>query len=110
MLIVRQNVEAQQSELNRIDEMRSKYTIRAPFSGYVTRVLVEQGSWVSRGSDTIEIIQLDPIEMRINVPQEYLVNLNQTTSDREKLSDIKVQVERFWRRPMSWLCRWCCGP
>lgn len=92
VLILRQNVEAQQSELNRIDEMRSKYTIRAPFSGYVTRVLVEQGSWVSRGSDTVEVIQLDPIEMRINVPQEYLANLQQSTSNREQLPEVTVQV------------------
>ena len=65
----------------------------APFSGYVTRVLVEQGSWVSRGSDTIEIIQLDPIELRINVPQEYLANLQQSNSNRDQDSEVKVQVD-----------------
>lgn len=93
LLIARQIVESQQSELNRIDDLRSKYTIRAPFSGYVTRILVEQGSWVSRGSETIELIQLDPIELRINVPQEYLANLQHSVSNREQAPEVTVQVD-----------------
>ncbi len=80
LLIARKNVAAREAELRRLTDLRNKYTITAPFSGFVTRVLVERGNWVTRGTPVVEMVQLDPIEMRVNVPQEYLANLQQTVA------------------------------
>jgi RND family efflux transporter MFP subunit len=68
----RAQVEAQQAEIRRLREMRDKYTIRAPFAGHVTSKRTELGQWVSRGEEVLEIAQLDPIELIINVPQSYI--------------------------------------
>jgi RND family efflux transporter MFP subunit len=76
--IVEQRVKAQEAELRRLADLKSKYTIRAPFPGFVTRKTAERGDWVTRGMQVAEVVQLDPIELRINVPQEYVGKLQQS--------------------------------
>ena len=73
----RSRVEAQEAELRRLQEMKSKYTIRAPFSGYITEKHTELGQWVSRGETVMELIQLDPIELVVPVPQMYITALQE---------------------------------
>jgi len=75
LLIAQNRVKAQEAELARLADMRTKYTLRAPFPGSVTRKLIEKGDWITRGAPAIEIIQLNPIELRINVSQRYLAPL-----------------------------------
>ncbi len=74
----RSSVEAQQAEIRRLQELRDKYTIRAPFAGYVTSKRTELGQWVSQGEDVMEIVQLDPIELVINVPQAFIEQVQES--------------------------------
>ncbi len=60
------------AEVRRLAEMRENYTIRTPFEGFVIRKMTEVGQWVAAGDPVFEIIQLDPIELVINVPQDYI--------------------------------------
>ena len=78
LLIATRNLERQTAELKRTEDLLSRYTVLAPFEGYVTRKMVERGNWVTKGTPLVEIIQLDPIELRIEVPQEYSVGLQQS--------------------------------
>ncbi|MDG1807443.1 MAG: efflux RND transporter periplasmic adaptor subunit [Pirellulaceae bacterium] len=78
LLIATRNLERQKAELKRTEDLLSRYTVLAPFEGYVTRKMVERGNWVTKGTPLVEIIQLDPIELRIEVPQEYSVSLQQS--------------------------------
>lgn len=71
-------VDASRQELARLNDLKAKYTIRAPFEGFVTEKLTEVGEWVTKGQPIIEVIQIDPIEMVINVPQLYLSRLQQS--------------------------------
>ena len=75
LLIASRNLERQKAELKRTEDLLSRYTVTAPFDGYVTRKMVERGAWVTKGTPLVEIVQLDPIELRIQVPQEYSVSL-----------------------------------
>ena len=84
----RSKVEAQQAEIRRLKELRDKYTIRAPFSGYVTSKKTELGQWVSRGEDVLEIIKLDPIELVVKVPQSYIGQL-QKSLDQSRAESTK---------------------
>lgn len=89
----RASVEAQQAEIRRLKELREKYTIRAPFSGYVTSKMTEVGQWVARGEAVMEIVQLDPIELMINVPQSYIGELqNSLERSRGAQRQFAVQV------------------
>jgi RND family efflux transporter MFP subunit len=63
-------------EVNRLEDMRKKYTIRAPFKGFVIVKHTEVGAWVSRGDPVAEIVQLDPIEIRVAVPETYISNVH----------------------------------
>jgi len=64
------------AEVNRLEDMREKYTIRAPFDGFVTVKHTEVGAWVSRGDPIVEIVQLDPIDIRVAVPETYITNVH----------------------------------
>ncbi|MEM9941877.1 MAG: efflux RND transporter periplasmic adaptor subunit [Planctomycetota bacterium] len=64
-------VETAHQEALRLKDLRSQYIIRAPFEGVVTQKMTEVGQWVSGGSPVIELVDLDPIELVINIPQEY---------------------------------------
>jgi RND family efflux transporter MFP subunit len=77
----RSRVEAQEAEISRLQEMKEKYTIRAPFPGYVTSKNTELGQWVSRGDTVLEIIQLDPIELVVPVPQTYVQALQDSLEE-----------------------------
>ena len=67
-----------QQELLRLKDLRQKYTIRAPFDGFVTRKLTEVGDWATAGQVLVEMVQLDPIEIIIHVPQSYINRLQQS--------------------------------
>ena len=82
--IGKQRVAAQEAELKRLADLRSKYSLRAPYPGSITRKLVEKGDWVTRGQAVAELVQLDPIELRVNVPQEYQFDL-QKALDRSSV-------------------------
>ncbi|MEE2827353.1 MAG: efflux RND transporter periplasmic adaptor subunit [Planctomycetota bacterium] len=71
-------VAAARQELTRLQDLREKYTIRAPFDGFVTKKLAEVGDWATAGQALVEVVQLDPIEIVINVPQSYIHRLQQS--------------------------------
>jgi RND family efflux transporter MFP subunit len=68
-------VDAKRTALRRLLELRENYTIRAPFDGTVISKLTESGQWVAPGDAVAEIVQLDPIELVINVPQDFVPRL-----------------------------------
>ena len=70
--------------------MKSKYTIRAPFDGYVVNKMSEVGAWVQQGAPIVEIVQLDQMDFVFNVPQD-LVSEIQSTFD-PNIPDLEIQI------------------
>lgn len=62
-------------EVNRLEDRREKYTIRAPFDGYLVTKRAEVGQWLKEGDLVAEIIQLDPVEIQVAVPESYISQL-----------------------------------
>jgi len=58
-----------QSVVNRLKSDLEKLTIRAPFSGYVVRRLVEVGEWVSAGDPVVELAEMSSVLVRVDVPE-----------------------------------------
>jgi HlyD family secretion protein len=56
-------------------DTKSKYTIRAPFPGYVVSKLTEVGAWLAQGDPVAEVVEIDPIEVRVAVPQDFVSQL-----------------------------------
>ncbi len=92
--IAQQNIIRQQAELQRSLDLQKNHSVFAPFSGYVSRRMVEKGTWVSRGTPLIEIVQVNPIQLRIQVPQDYVAALQTSfdaaTAEQPLLAEITV--------------------
>lgn len=65
-------VEQQKNLVELLEDRLAKYTVRAPFSGFVIRELTEAGYWLSQGSAVVEIIQIDEVEVEVYVPESYI--------------------------------------
>lgn len=66
----------QQEQVNRIQDMLEKYTIRSPFAGYVVAEHTEVGQWVSKGDSIAEVIDLNTIEVEFFVPEKVVSQLS----------------------------------
>lgn len=83
---------AQQDAIRLLEDLKNKYTIRAPFEGVVTQKLAEVGQWISAGQDVAAVVQMDPIEVVISVPQakiqEFQTSLDYSIANQTKLPAI----------------------
>ena len=64
-----------QEEVNRLQDRLDDHTVRAPFRGYVVTRLAEKGEWIQEGDAIAEIVQLDPVEVRVAVPEEFIARV-----------------------------------
>ena len=83
---------AQQAEVERLREQKSRYSIRAPFVGYVTVKHTEVGSWISKGDPVVDIVALDPIEVDVAVPERYISYLRPGAKTQVRLEAIANHV------------------
>lgn len=65
-------VDARKAEVERIESRLAKFTIRAPFDGYVVAEHTEVGAWLSTSDPVAEVVQLDPAEVEVFVPERYI--------------------------------------
>jgi HlyD family secretion protein len=61
----------QQAEVARLQDLLGKYTVKAPFDGYVVAKLAEQGQWVSSGDPVMEVVSVE-VEITVAVPEHYI--------------------------------------
>ncbi|MCL6481757.1 MAG: efflux RND transporter periplasmic adaptor subunit [Firmicutes bacterium] len=59
----------------RLEDELERMTIRAPFAGVVVRERTEVGQWVNAGSPVVEMVALDTVEIRVEVPERYYARL-----------------------------------
>ena len=57
----------QAAEVSQIQDQIKKYTIRAPFDGYVTAEHTEVGQWVSRGELVAEVVAVKEVDIVVSV-------------------------------------------
>ena len=84
-------VAVQRETVARLEDIASKYTIRAPFRGFVTKKLTEVGEWISKGEPVAEVIQLDTVEIDVPVPEKYIVHLRKGAKVRILLEALPAQ-------------------
>ena len=73
-----------EAQIDRYEYDLSKSKIVAPFNGYVTREYTEIGQWIAEGGPVVELIDMDTVEIKVDVPERYIsqiklkdgVNLN----------------------------------
>ncbi len=64
-------IERLRAQIARINDDLLRSTIRAPFDGVVTKKFAEVGEWVREGGDLVEVLSMDALEVRVEVPERY---------------------------------------
>lgn len=82
---------AQKEAVNYIEDRLQKYTVRAYFSGYVTAEFTEVGHWIKDGDPVVEIAELDHVDVRVNVPEDYLADLEVGDAVRVEVNATKLK-------------------
>lgn len=90
-----------EAEMNRIQHLLNEHTFRAPFAGYIVKRLAEKGEWVGIGDPIAEIIELNPAEIRLAVPEDQIANLNVGQEVRVAVDAIARVGEKAKRQDLS---------
>ncbi|MBL8763535.1 MAG: efflux RND transporter periplasmic adaptor subunit [Phycisphaerae bacterium] len=61
-----------EAELARAEESFARRTIRAPFAGRIVRKRTEVGQWLKAGDPVAEVVAMDVLEARLNVPESLI--------------------------------------
>jgi RND family efflux transporter MFP subunit len=72
----------------------SQKNVLAPFSGFVAGKHAEVGEWVVAGGSVVDLIDLSIIEVVVDVPERFFVNL-------EPGNEVFVTVKSLFRKPMK---------
>ncbi|NND96312.1 MAG: efflux RND transporter periplasmic adaptor subunit [Pirellulaceae bacterium] len=69
----------------------SKYTVKSPFQGFVSSELTEAGAWVKQGDPIAEVVEIDPVEVEVLVPESSVQFVR-------KGDAVEVRVEAYGNR------------
>lgn len=62
-------VAVQEQVVEGLADRRDRHTVRTPFGGFVSSKLTEEGAWVRQGDPVVEVIEIDPVEVEVFVPE-----------------------------------------
>jgi RND family efflux transporter MFP subunit len=64
------------AEVDRLDLVLKRTQVVAPFAGIIARRHVEVGQWVEVGDAVADLVQTDPLFVRVNVPESVIARVN----------------------------------
>jgi RND family efflux transporter MFP subunit len=85
-------VDKQQAEVARLEDQLEKYTVRAPFDGYVTAEHTEDGAWIKQGEPVVELVSVDPVEVTVAVPEECIAALRPGATATVRLDALPAKL------------------
>jgi RND family efflux transporter MFP subunit len=71
----RGRVESLRAEIDRLKYEVDRSTIRAPFAGIVSAERTDLGQWIEIGGPVVELMSLEELEVRVEVPERYFRNM-----------------------------------
>jgi RND family efflux transporter MFP subunit len=86
--------QAQADEIARLEQEIALHQITAPFGGWVTTELTEQGQWLAAGEPVVELIDLSAVEIEVQVPESELGTL-------QKGRQAQVRIEALPQRAFT---------
>jgi RND family efflux transporter MFP subunit len=90
---VESRIRGAEQEIIRLEDLKTKYTLRAPFDGYVINKLTEVGAWVRAGDPIAEIVHLDNLEFEFTVPQQYLGDIQRSFEAGASSLRARIEIE-----------------
>ena len=67
--------DVQQEVINGLNDRMEKYTIVAPFDGYVISEYTEVGHWIKQGDQVAEVVDLSAVDVEALVLESFLPNV-----------------------------------
>lgn len=61
-----------QSVVERLEDILTKYTVNAPFDGYVSAKRTEVGAWIMSGDPVVEVVELRQVDVVALIPEDYV--------------------------------------
>ncbi|MGH9649120.1 MAG: efflux RND transporter periplasmic adaptor subunit [Terriglobales bacterium] len=68
------------AEIAAIQDDIERATIRSPLAGVVSRERTEVGQWMEAGGPVVELLALDTVEIRVEVPERYFASVKTGSS------------------------------
>lgn len=76
-----------------VEQRLEDLVIRAPFSGRVVEKMTEVGQWVSEGDAVVDLVELAEVEIRVDVPEEFVDRASRAETVWVLLPALGVEVE-----------------
>ena len=80
-------------EVKRLQTRLDDHTIRTPFRGYVVVRHAEKGAWIPEGGPVAEVVEVDPVEVRLAVPEAFISRLRPGMKARVGVAAIREGSE-----------------
>ena len=81
------------ASLAQLQQRISDTVIVAPFAGSVVAKLTEVGEWIDQGEAVVEVVQLDPIDAWLEVPERYIDDAGRASAITVEVESLGVTVE-----------------
>ncbi len=94
-------VRSQQEAIRRLQDLLGKHTIRAPFDGYVVKKHTEIGAWIRRGDPVVDVVELDPVEIEISVPETHIPYLEVGTVQPVQVEALDGKIFEQLEQPLQ---------
>jgi len=82
------------ADIARIQDDIGRTVVRAPFAGVVVAERTEVGQWLAIGAPVVELLKIDELEIRVDVPERHFASLRMgaaATATFESLPGYTVQ-------------------
>ncbi len=64
--------EVQRQVIAALEDRRDRFTVLAPFDGFVVAEMTQTGAWLQQGMAVAEIVDIDPVEVEVFVPESHI--------------------------------------
>jgi RND family efflux transporter MFP subunit len=89
-----QELNKSKAEIELLEYEISQKIVSAPFSGFVSGKHTQLGEWVNAGGPVVDLIDLSAIEVLVDVPERFFINL-------EPGNQVFVIIKSVFREPME---------
>ena len=94
------NYEAQESAVKQMEEQLGKFSIRAPFTGIIDEVILDQGTVVVPGIGiaVFRIVNLSDMYLEVDVPESYVASITKGREVKVYFSALDETIDTYVRQ------------
>jgi RND family efflux transporter MFP subunit len=85
-------VELQIQRVRLLEDRITKFTIAAPFDGFVAEKFTEVGAWITIGDPIVQVVQLNEVEIQAAATAEYALRLQRGDAIRVEFPELPEQL------------------